>query len=39
MLYFLNKFYVKKFFKDQDSSKFTGEIDKGGTGQRRICYL
>ena len=35
---FYIKNFVENFFKDRDSSKFTGGLDKGGTGQRRIRY-
>ena len=37
---FYKKNFVENFFKDQDSSNFTGRIwQRGGTGQRRIRYL
>ena len=33
---FFTKKFIEIFIKDQDSSNFTGGLDKGGTGQRRI---
>ena len=33
------KFFFNEMVNDQDFSKLTGGLDKGGTGQRRIRYI